>query len=573
MKSSIAAKIFGLALVLVTIMMALVTFLLVQASSITQTLRDFRQTYQPLQDALVNLNEAGLRQRIAFERSFAALSADEGRDAALTEATVDFEKFTAQIDVHLGETKRILDLVGIDSRFIQSFERIRAQTEGIATAHSIVNTRQQEVLEMARRGEATQAEPLLVLLDDIQVALQNRRDEVQQGVHAIIDMAAAHAAGQHKRMLWLSIAATLVSVALGLSLAALITSRLVRPVRSLVTGIGQVQGGDLTVQLAVQSRDEVGAVTQAFNYFVGELRLKEEMRSTFGKYVDPRILARIISSPALKDSGAERQEMTISFSDLVGFTDIGEHLTATNLVNLINRHFTLQAAAIQGHDGVIDKFIGDAVMAFWGPPFTQAADSALLACRAALDEISAIGTLAKELPDLTGLRRNPPRVNIRIGISTGEVVVGNIGSENTRSYTVMGDAVNVASRLEHLNQLYGTRILLCETTRERAGDAIMVREIDAVVVKGKTEPTRLFELLGLPGEDGSSALRELVENFSTALSAFRQREWTSAETAFQHCLTLRPDDAPSQLFLKRIATFRENPPAADWDGSSHMLTK
>src|SRR6185436_11660454 len=124
--------------------------------------------------------------------------------------------------------------------------------------------------------------------------------------------------------------------------------------------------------------------------------------------------------------------------------------------------------------GVIDKFIGDAVMAFWGPPFTEAADSALLACRAALDEIRAIEKLSLELPELTGLRRDPPRVDVRVGIGTGPVVVGNIGSENTRSYTVMGDTVNVASRLESLNRLYGTRILLCETTRDRAGNAIIV---------------------------------------------------------------------------------------------------
>lgn len=327
------------------------------------------------------------------------------------------------------------------------------------------------------------------------------------------------------------------------------------------------------MELPVQSSDEVGAVTQAFNYFVSELRSKEELRDTFGKYLDPRVLARIIRDPSFQDTGPDRQEMTVSFSDLVGFTEIGEHLTPANVVNVINRHFTLQAGAIQAHEGVIDKFIGDAVMAFWGPPFTDASASALLACRSALQSLRAVEDLASELPDLTGLRRNPPRVDIRLGISTGAVVVGNIGSKNTRSFTVMGDTVNVASRLEQLNRLYGTNILLCETTLARAGeDAIIVREIDAVVTKGKTELTRIFELLGL-ADSPDQTLVPLVEHFTHGLAAFRRREWDAATAAFEQCLALRPTDGPAQLFLQRIAAFREDPPPADWDSSCRMLTK
>jgi adenylate cyclase len=571
MKSSIATKVFGLAVVLVTITIVLVTFLLVQVHSLNRTIHDFSDRFQPLEETLVGLNEAGLRRRLAFERLIGALTGGPGREAALADATAKYEKFTKEISAHVDEAKRLLDLNQADGEFARSFERIRVQLDHIVAIYAMINTRQEEVLMLLRKGDAASSGLLLGMLSEMQVTLQDLRHEVQENIRAVLKTATTHAERQQNKALWLSIAATVVSVSLGLSLAALVTRRLVGPVRSLVTGIGQVKGGDLTVQLIVQSTDEVGEMTRAFNYFVSELRSKEELRNTFGKYVDPRILARIMRDPGLKDGAPDRQEMTISFSDLVGFTNIGEHLTPGNLVNLINRHFTLQAGAIQAHNGVIDKFIGDAVMAFWGPPFTEDADSALLACRAALDEIRAVEKLAVELPDLTGLRRDPPRVNICIGISTGPVVLGNIGSENTRSYTVMGDTVNVASRLEHLNRIYGTRILLCETTRDRAGDGIIVREIDAVVARGKTEQTRIFELLGLA--DAAPTLRDLSDHFAKGLQAFRRRDWAQAEATFRHCLALRPGDASSHIFLQRIATFRENPPSADWDGSALMQIK
>ena len=572
MKTSIAAKIFSLAVVLVTIMIALVAFLLVQVRALNRTLAHFSQTYQPLDEALMGLNEAGLRRRIAFERMIAALSAGADREHALADASANYDKYTRLVGERTAESGQLLDTAVHDAEFTRQFERIRAQLGQMSSTYAIVDKRQKEYLALVKAGDNARALPLLSIMDEMQVNLQNLRRDTHDTIRGVILLAAEQSAKQHTRVLWLSIAATFVSVAIGLSLAALITSRLVRPVLSLVTGIGQVRKGDLTIELPIQSTDEVGAVTQAFNYFIGELRSKEELRSTFGKYIDPRILTRIMRDPAAQEAGPERQEMTVSFSDLVGFTGIGEHLTPANLVNFINRHFTLQAGAIQAHDGVIDKFLGDSVMAFWGPPFTDKTDAAVQSCRAALDEIRAVETLRQELPDLTGLRRNLPDIDLRIGISTGNVVVGNIGSQTTRSFTVMGDTVNVASRLEHLNRVYGTRILLCETTLARAGGAILVREIDAVVAMGKTESTRIFELLAL-ANGAPPALADLAAHFTRALQAFRKREWDAAKAAFEQCLTLRPDDPPSRLFLDRIATYRETPPPATWDGSWQMQEK
>jgi adenylate cyclase len=275
------------------------------------------------------------------------------------------------------------------------------------------------------------------------------------------------------------------------------------------------------------------------------------------------VLDQVILQPGVEADG--RRLMTVSFADLESFTSIGEQLTANGLVNLLNRHFTLQAEAIQQQKGIIDKFIGDAVLAFWGPPFTTPEEHPLLACRAALGQLEALKTLRADLPELTGLRKNLPHLNLRIGISTGEVVVGNIGSESARSYTVIGDTVNLGQRLENANKIYGTHLLMSEATWEGAGTAIVAREIDFLVVKGKTEIARIFEILGLKGEVPEAKL-SLSERFREALEAYRSQEWDRSETALQNCLELFPEDGPSQLFLERVRQLRAQPPGEPWNG-------
>jgi adenylate cyclase len=369
---------------------------------------------------------------------------------------------------------------------------------------------------------------------------------------------------------WLTIALTLSAVLLGLTLSLIITKRLVGPVRLLIAGIRSVEQGDLSVELPIVSRDEVGDLTQSFNYFVSELRSKEEIKRTFGQYIDPRVLEHAILQPGAEPEG--RRVMSVSFADLVGFTGLGEHLTASGLVNLLNRHFTLQAAAVQQEQGVIDKFIGDAVLAFWGPPFTLPEEHALRACRAALGQLEALKTLRADLPELTGLRKHLPQVDLRLGISTGEVVVGNIGSENARSYTVIGDTVNLGQRLEAANRFYGTHILVSEATREGAGAAIVTREIDFLVVKGKTETARAFEVLGLQGEVPEVRLA-LCERFAEALAAYRSQTWDRAEAALQGCLELSPNDGPSMVFIERIQQLRLQPPGEDWNGVWRLKAK
>jgi adenylate cyclase len=373
-------------------------------------------------------------------------------------------------------------------------------------------------------------------------------------------------------VLWLTVAATASTVVLGLAVATLIVGRLTRPVRSLVTAMRDVQQGNLDVALPIVSEDEVGALTHSFNFFVGELRSKEQIKRTFGKYIDRRVLEHVVLQPGGGNDAGARRVMTVLFADLVGFTTLSERLTPTLLVTVLNRHFGLQAQAVHEHLGVVDKFLGDSIMAFWGPPFHQPEEHAAFACRAAVAQLAALETLRQELPELTGLRKETPSLDLRVGLCTGDVIVGNIGSENTRAFTVIGDTVNLTSRLEGANRIYDTRVLVGETTAQAAGAGFEFREVDSLAVKGKTEATRVFELLGEAGRVAEETLR-LRDTYAEALRDYRAGQWDVAAAAFGRCLTIHPADGPSALLLKRIETLRTAPPPPDWDGAWRLNEK
>jgi adenylate cyclase len=274
----------------------------------------------------------------------------------------------------------------------------------------------------------------------------------------------------------------------------------------------------------------------------------------------------------LTDAKGSRREMTIFFCDMKEFTAFSEGMTPAALVNVLNRYMTMMSEPVRHNNGIIDKYIGDGIMAFWGPPFTSAEEHPGLACLAALDQLATLAAFRAELPELTGLRRGFPEIDIRIGVATGDVVVGNIGSEQTRNYTVIGDTVNLASRLEGANKTYGTRVLVSEATSRLAADLVETREIDSVLVVGKTEPQRIFELLGRRDEVADERLK-LRDAFDEALAAYRRKDWQEAQAAFEGCLKIMPGDGPSKVFLSRIAQFCATGPNPDWDGVWSLVEK
>ncbi len=301
-----------------------------------------------------------------------------------------------------------------------------------------------------------------------------------------------------------------------------------------------------------------------------ELGTKERIKDTFGKYVDPRVVARLIDTS--KEDMAERRVATVLFSDLKGFTTMSEQLTATAMVKLLNRYFTVVAEQIRAHNGILEKYIGDAVVAFWAPPFSPGDGHAASGCLAALAHVDAVTALRPELPQLLGLRRNVPDLRVRLGLATGEAVVGTIGAPTAKSFAAIGDIVNLASRLEGVNKVYGTTIIAAEETFRLAQHAVEARELDTVVVVGKSEPVRIFEILGRVGETEAGGL-ELRDCHVEGLAAYRRQDWSAAERQFGECLKLRPADGPAGVLRDRCADFMAACPAPDWDGVWRLTEK
>ena len=571
-KQTIAAKIFGLALFLLLLTIGLAGFLLWEVARTERDLKIVALLDVPLTDSISSIHEFGLRRRLAFERWFGALNAIEHNQEIISEAKTNYDSFAAKLTNEYATARRMIASYP-DAMAARPFlVEVRTLLDQIEAAYPGISARQREVLDLQRSGQHQKANALLNLLNDIQRTVQTERELLQDKMAALSAASAQAVELRQRHVLWLTIAATVSTVLLGLVVAALIADRLTQPVRLLASAVRDVQKGNLNVQLPIRSTDEVGALTDSFNFFVKELRAKEQIKQTFGKYIDPRVLEHVLLQQGAASVAGGRQNMTVLFADLVGFTSLSERLTASLMVTLLNRHFGLQASAIHEHQGVVDKFVGDSVMAFWGPPFTRAEDHALLACRSAWEQLAALDVLRRELPELTGLRKDPPAIDLRIGICTGEVVVGNIGSENFRSYTVIGDTVNLAARVESATRIYGTQILVGETTEQGLGPHFETREIDTIAVKGKTESTRIFELLGPAGQVSENLLC-LRERYSQALLAYRAREWDAAEMTFRACLELRPNDSPTALFLKRIETLRRNAPAADWSSIAQLEEK
>jgi adenylate cyclase len=571
-RQTIAAKIFGLAIILLLLTIALACFLLYEVTRTKQDLTVVADFDVPLTQSLARLHEFGLRRRLAFERWFGALNAAEPNREIVAEATENYSLFTRKLTDEFSTARRIIDAYPKNAPGSHTLAEVETLLDQIQPAYKTINNRQREVLDMQLAGQHDKANEQLNLLNDLQSTVQNQRESVNSKMAAWSDSATKATEQRERRVFWLTIAATTSTVLLGLAVAALITNRLSRPVRSLASAMRDVQGGNLNIELPVSSTDEVGRLTDSFNFLVKELRSKERLKQTFGKYIDPRILEHVLAQPGAEAVGGGRREMTVLFADLVGFTGLSERLTPLLMVTLLNRRFGLQALAVQEHHGVVDKFIGDSVMAFWGQPFVKPEEHAVLACRAAQAQVAALDTLRRELPDITGLRRDAPVIDLGIGICTGEAVVGNIGSENTRSYTVIGDTANLAARLERANRVYGTHILVAESTARAVGSRFEMREIDTIFVKGKIEITRVFELMSAAGGLSEELIR-LREHYDAARRSYLAQDWDTAEATFRECLEIRPNDGPSRVFLERVQALRQNPPGKDWNGVWQLREK
>lgn len=307
--------------------------------------------------------------------------------------------------------------------------------------------------------------------------------------------------------------------------------------------------------------------TAATVEYVTEGKQRRLMRAAFDKYMSSEVVEEIMRNPEAIKLGGEKKEITIFFSDIAGFTTISEKMSPEDLVTLLNRYLSAMTTIIKTtHRGNVNKYLGDGIMALFGAPLDDP-KHASLACYAALDCQVELARL-REVWKREGL----PEIGARIGLNSGPCIVGNMGSEERMEYTVTGDSVNLASRLEGASKYYDTLILIGQRTAELAKNDVEVREIDLLRVKGKKEPVVVFELLARKGQLDDKK-RRVIDVYLEGLTAYKMRNFSAACTRFSEAVALDPSDGPSRVYLERSTNYRQMPPPAEWDGVYEMTSK
>lgn len=350
-----------------------------------------------------------------------------------------------------------------------------------------------------------------------------------------------------------AVAVVIAALCMGLLITMILARRISVPLTRLASEMREVGEFQLNVRPPMKTIfKEVASMDESL------LNMKGSLRS-FSYYVPRDLVRAMLQSGQEAALQGQTRRMSVYFSDIAGMTSIAETMAPDELVQLLSRYFDEMTQVIAAQGGTVDKFIGDAIMAFWGAP-ALTADHAARACEAALRSQRKLAEL-RSAPDPPGLAN----IRARIGIATGDVLVGNVGSHDRFNYTVMGDTVNLASRLEGLNKLYGTRILISDHTYQAAREHIVARPVGVVRVKGKRQCVEVWEPLCLACEDDAVA-RELARLFGEGLEAYRARDFRVAAERYQAALRARPDDQPSAILLERCRELVSAPPPEEWSG-------
>jgi adenylate cyclase len=308
--------------------------------------------------------------------------------------------------------------------------------------------------------------------------------------------------------------------------------------------------------------------TAVYQYLT-EREQKAMIKGVFGHYLNPAVVNILVSDPDKAKLGGDRRELTIFFSDIASFTSISEHFhkNPEGLVELLNEYLDEMTSIVLKYEGTLDKYEGDAVMAFWGAPLPQK-DHALRTCYAALD-------MQKRLSELRPKwkKEGKPELTARCGVNTGVVIVGNMGGKDRFDYTVIGDSVNLASRLEGANKQYESKIMISDFTYQQVKSKVLTRELDLIQVKGKTEPVKVFELLGKTDMQLTDNQKQSLELYHEGLKLYRDRKWEEAIAYMQQAFSLDSSCYVSQIYTQRASLYQINPPPDDWNGVFVMTTK
>jgi adenylate cyclase len=574
---SIRRKIVGVALGLIILMMVTSALSIVMSAQVGHLLDELTNRYIPAYGNLARANIRSLERALALRRMVIAKMQIPPDEAAYKARLETFLARDGDVEKETDAARKLINEIIADASTPSdnaALARIETRIE-----ITVTDLRRELAAEDARlmkaldAGKLEEARSILEHVDTLRDTFVGKIEVIRADMLSQVFASTAIVIRNQRQAIVISAVVTALAAALGWAFAFLVAGGITRPVRQLLQGTREVEAGRLDQAISVSTQDEIGQLSAAFNRMVEQLRRNERIRETFGRYIDPKVVEGLLAGQGQGAAATEgkRRVMTVMFCDMKGFTSMSEGMTPQGLVKVVNCYLSVMSAPIRSHRGIIDKYIGDAIMAYWGPPFIEETDQARFACLAAVDMIERIPSLRMQLPELLGMRSMAVECDIRIGIATGEVLTGSIGSEFMMSFTVMGDAVNLASRLESANKVYGSRVLIAQATAAALGAAFELREIDRLSVVGQRTAQTIFEVMARNGEL-SPQQAQLRARYAEGLAAYRAGQWDTARGAFNAALETSPGDGPSLALLSRIDQLAANPPP-DWDGVWQMEHK
>jgi len=565
----IGIKIFGLMIGMLALLLISSYANYTRVQEVSYDLVGISDHLVPLDGVVAKIQTHTLKQQAQNERIWRLHEYETPDTKQIEEAQQEFESLGQLTEKEIQEASHLLDT---------ALERAQNKQEIIELARlqlllQNIGSERLEFQEVAieMHGHLKQKEKEIAFQS--QDILEQEEDDIDREIETVrltlesmVQRSARTAEIHEKSAMQLNMILVGIATIFGLLCAAFAAAGLTRPIKRLLGGTEEIVQNNLDVEVRATSQDEIGELTDIFNTMVRGIRDKERIQATFGQYLDPRIVDQLIHDSENDLGKEDKKTVTVLFSDVAHFSAISEMLTPTGLVNLINHYLTLATEPIIRSNGIIDKFIGDAVAAFWAPPYANENELAHLACEAALEQFDQLDKLRRRMPDLMGFRQGLPEVNIRVGLATGEVLVGNIGSESTKSYTILGPAAEIAEELEGASKVYGTQILMTEETHQSAQEGFETRKIDKLILNTQQTPTPIFELLSRKG-DLEPNIAEMRDTFEAGLDQYWNREWDRAYKHFETCLALAPSDGPANLYKTRVQQFQTTPPPSNWDGT------
>lgn len=515
------------------------------AEFITPIAKNVRQTYLLALEQEI-LVERILRQKLNVTATEHGSSAVPKSEASISEVSrVEWQSLDAlntRVNQLLMQTMSLAEeaIQGSNIRNdIVAFARLSPALEQLQEDHQRLQNYNKLIIE--------EFSPQNSLLDDVLIRQLNSQEDVfnsritnlQSRLNGFIQLSVLEIQHQDHSLLWFNGILTSLAFLAGILIAWFTSAKVTSPLKQLVKGGKLILQEQFSTKLSINSHDEIGELTQSFNQLMSEVAKKEKIRASFQDYIDPRIVKLIAQHP--EQLTGMRNEGSVLFSDLSKFSSLSETLSPEALVAVINEHYNLSGNAILRVGGLVDKYVGDAIVAYWSPPFTDPSSHARLACRAALKHLEQMQQLRLSLPDLVGIRKGLPRIDIRIGVATGDIIAGNIGTEKKRSFSILGAPLVDAEALEQANKTFGTSILVTQATKEQAGQEFVFRF--AGYLDAPKDAVALYQLY----------------NYRDALSDTEINKFEELEAYIRRWLK-RPDESNSEIFSTYLETFLQTTP-------------